>query len=150
MLQGLSNGYFLYFTAIPVAVIALQELWRARHDLAVRVTGLAVAALAILGAIAPVALAYMRVRREQGLTRTLSDIVTYSATPEAYAHVSSRAWFWGNLLSTGREELQLFPGLVVTLLALVAATAALLSLAPTGCSSRPGSSPATAPWSSST
>ena len=126
VLQGLSNGYFLYFTAIPVAVVALHGLWHARHEPGVRAIGLAAAALAILCAIAPVALAYMRVRREQGLTRTLSDIVTYSATPEAYAHVSSRAWLWGGLLPPGREELQLFPGLLVTVLALAAVTAALM------------------------
>lgn len=120
VLQGLSNGYFLYFTAIPVAVIAIDGLWRVRQDLRTRVPGLIVAACAVLAAIAPVALAYMRVRREQGFTRTLADIVTYSATPEAYAHVSPRAWLWGRVLPPGREELQLFPGLLVVVLAAVA------------------------------
>lgn len=124
VLQGLSNGYFLFFTAIPAAVIAADGLWRARGDLTRRVAGLGVAALVVLLAIAPVALAYMRVKREQGFTRTLADIVTYSATPEAYVHVSPRSWLWSGVLPAGREELQLFPGMLVALLTGAAVVAA--------------------------
>lgn len=121
-LQGLSNGYFLYFTAVPVAVVALEGLWRSRRDFRRVVPGLVVAALVLLAAILPVAVAYMRVRRDQGFTRTLADIALYAATPEAYAHVSTRAWLWGQVLPVGREELQLFPGLGVVLLAVAAVT----------------------------
>ena len=119
VVQGLSNGYFLFFTAIPVVVIAIDGLWRAEHR-ASRFRGLALAAVAVVLAVLPAALAYMRVRREQGFTRTLADVATYSATPEAYTHVAARSIAWGAVLPPGREELQLFPGLLVVVLAVVA------------------------------
>ena len=43
VLQGLSNGYFLYFTAVPLAVIAAHGLWRHRARWRSLGLGLAVA-----------------------------------------------------------------------------------------------------------
>ena len=131
VLQGLSNGYFLYFTAIAAALVVAHGLTDAPHDWRVRVVGLAAAAGAILVAIAPVALAYARVRREQGFARTLADIAAYSATPEAYASISSRLVLWNGLLPAGRDDLALFPGAFVVLLAVVAVGAALRGRAST-------------------
>jgi hypothetical protein len=120
LLQAFSNGYFLYFTAVPVTVVALHGLWR-RRDAATRlVPRLTAAVLAILAGLAPVAWAYLRVRREQGLKRLPGDMLLYSPPLEAYAHVSARVRVWAGLLPAGPHEQELFPGLLIALLALVA------------------------------
>jgi hypothetical protein len=118
VLQGLSNGYFLYFAAVPVAVVTLHGLWQKRRTVRHRAPPLAAAAVAIVAAIAPVAWAYIRVRREQGLTRSPSDVLHYSPALDAYGHVSARVWAWAHVLPTGPHEHELFPGLIIVLLAL--------------------------------
>jgi hypothetical protein len=124
VLQGLSNGYFLYFTGIPLAVIAADGLWRHRRRWREITVGLAAAAVVALVLLAPVVTAYARVRREQGLTRTLADVSQYAATPRDYAQVAPRASFWSRVLPHGGDERQWFPGLVVGVLALVALSTA--------------------------
>lgn len=116
-LQALSNGYFLFYTALAVAVVALHGLWAARADLGPRMRGLLTAAAVVLVAIAPVAVAYARVRREQGFTRTSADLVQYAASLESYGQVSSSARLWAHVLPVGPDDRQLFPGLIVLLLA---------------------------------
>ena len=78
ILQALSNGYFLYFFAVPVAVVVVAEAGRATSWDATgrlprgsgscesRIVELSVAAAAILAALAPVAAAYIRVRERIG------------------------------------------------------------------------------------
>jgi hypothetical protein len=117
VLQAWSNGYFLYFMAPPVAIITLHALWRDRDAAAYLVRRLTLAAMAILLALAPVAWAYVRVRREQGLARSPDDILLFAPPLEAYAHVNEHVWFWGELLPLGRQEQELFPGLLIVLLA---------------------------------
>jgi hypothetical protein len=121
VLQAYSNGYFLYFLAIPVAVILVHGLWWRRSSIGQLLPRLAAAAATILAALAPVAWAYMRVRREQGLARTPGDILQFSPDLSAYAHVSQSIWAWRRLLPIGRHEQELFPGLIVVLLAVGAA-----------------------------
>ena len=123
-LQALSNGYFLFFTALPLAVVGLHGLWRRRTRWRLLVPRLLGAAVTMLALVAPVAIAYARVRREQGFTRTLADVSQYAATPVAYLQVSPRAWLWGRMLPHGGDEMQLFPGLVVLVLAVMAVVAA--------------------------
>ncbi len=125
VLQAYSNGYFLYFTAVPVACVAVHGLWRSRQSLTALLVPLMTSAAAILAALAPVAAAYLRVRREQGLTRLPGDLLQYSAPLEAYARVADRAWAWRHLLPIGRHELELFPGLLILLLAIAAVWLAL-------------------------
>jgi hypothetical protein len=83
VLQGLSNGYFLFFLAVPVAIVAGVELWRHRARFAWHAVHLGVAALAIAAAIAPVAAVYLRVKQEQGLSRTRGPTTSASATSRA-------------------------------------------------------------------
>jgi hypothetical protein len=118
VLQAYSNGYFLYFLAIPVAVILVHHLWRSRSGIGQLLPRLSAGALAILAALAPVAWAYVRVRREQGLARTPGDILQFSPDLSAYAHVGQSVWAWRHLLPIGRHEQELFPGLIVVLLAI--------------------------------
>ena len=121
VLQAYSNGYFLYFLAVPVAVIVVHGLWRERRLVSQLVRPIGAAGVAILALLAPVAWAYARVRREQGLARTPEDILQYSPDLSAYAHVSQNVWAWRHLLPIGRHEQELFPGLTIVLLALAGA-----------------------------
>jgi hypothetical protein len=120
VVQGLSNGYFLFFLAVPVAIVAIVELLRHRDRLPAHALHLGIAALAIGLSIAPVAATYLRVKREQGLSRTRGDAVQFGATPADYLSVSHQPRLWSKVLPIGAGEKELFPGLVVMVLALCA------------------------------
>jgi hypothetical protein len=128
-LLGLSNGYFLYFFSIPAALIVGCELVRAaaagsasrRFRVPWReAAALAVAGLAILGALAPAALAYMRVRHAFGFRRTAAEIAAYSATWSDYLRIPAGLWAWSGVLQVGDGERMLFPGLTIVALATLA------------------------------
>ena len=130
---ALSNGYFLYFFSLPVALIAVCELagaavrgpapapfrmpWR-------RVAELAVAAAAILAAIAPAALAYVRVRRAFGFRRAVDEMASLSAAWSDYLRIPDGLWVWSGVLNAGEGERGLFPGATIVLLAVLGALAA--------------------------
>jgi hypothetical protein len=143
VLQAYSNGYFLYFLAIPVAIVVVHGLWRFRSGIARLLPRLAAGAIAILAALAPVAWAYVRVRREQGLARTPGDILQFSPDLSAYGHVSQSVWAWRHALPIGRHEQELFPGLIVVLLAVVAAWHGTRAATPSTSSAGPPSAVAT-------
>jgi hypothetical protein len=117
VVQGLSNGYFLFFLAVPVAIVAIVELVRHRDRLPAHALHMASAAIAIGLLIAPVAAAYLRVKREQGLSRTRGDAVRFGALPADYLRVSHQPRLWSRVLSSGSAERELFPGLTVIVLA---------------------------------
>jgi len=122
VLTSLSNGYYLFFLAVPVVIIAGWHLARRayRRDHAMRTAGLlAAAALAIGVALAPVLIAYLRVREAQGFSRTREEMVHYSATPGAYGSIASSLRFWNTWLPVGAPEAELFPGVTLALLAAV-------------------------------
>ena len=130
-LLALSNGYFLYFFAVCVVVVAAGQLartWasgsRASRGPALRrqVTDLGVAALAVAAAIAPAALAYVRLRQALGARRAVSEIVTYSATWADYLRIPEHLWIWSGVLTVGEAERMLFPGLTIVALAAVGVT----------------------------
>ena len=118
VVQGLSNGYFLFFLAVPVAIVAIVEVLRHRDRLAPHALHLAAAAIVIGLAIAPVAATYLRVKREQGLSRTRGDALQFGARPADYLTVSHQPRLWSRVLPIGAGEKELFPGLVVIVLAL--------------------------------
>ncbi len=123
LLQSLSNGYFMYFSVLPLTVVGLVELWCARPPLKRTLLHLGAAVVLLLVALAPMAQAYYRVRQEVGLRRRIDEIVTYSADVGDYfrAHRNVRIWRGVN---AGSGEHELFPGGVALLLA----AAALLTL----------------------
>ena len=125
VIQGLSNGYFLFFLAVPVTIAAFVELWRHRDHLSRHAIHLAAAAIAIGLLIAPIAVTYLRVKREQGLSRTRGDAVQFGARPADYLTVSHQPRLWAKALPIGAGEKALFPGLVVVVLALCAAVPAI-------------------------
>ena len=119
VVQGLSNGYFLFFLAVPVAIVAIVELARHRDRAGWRTRLHLIAAAIVIGlAIAPVAATYLRVKREQGLSRTRGDAVQFGARPADYVTVSHQPRLWSRILPIGAGEKELFPGLVVIILAL--------------------------------
>ena len=118
VVQGLSNGYFLFFLAVPVAIVAIVELARHRDRLATHALHLAAAAIVIGVAIAPVAATYLRVKRDQGLSRTRGDAVQFGARPADYVTVSHQPRLWSKILPIGAGEKELFPGLGRDVLAL--------------------------------
>jgi hypothetical protein len=120
VMQGLSNGYFLFFLAVPASIVAIAGLVRHRDRWRAHAVHLAVAALAIGLLIAPVASAYLRVKREQGLSRTRGDAVQFGATPADYGKVSGQPRLWSRVLPIAASEKELFPGLTVVVLAVVA------------------------------
>ena len=122
VLTALSNGYYLFFLAVPVVIIAGWHLagraYRRDHVWQTAAV-LAAAALTIGVALAPVLIPYLRVRDAQGLSRTRGEMVHYSATPRAYGSIASGLWFWKSTLPVGAPEAELFPGATLALLAAV-------------------------------
>ncbi len=129
-LNGLSNGYFLYFFAIAVAVVltieglaalpgarglAWRDSLRRAHRFAV--DG-AAGAIAILLVVAPFALAYVGVRQRYGFARSLEEIAANSGRLANYVHVSGHIRVWRGWLTPEGPEFALFPGLTIVALAL--------------------------------
>jgi hypothetical protein len=128
-LLALSNGYFLYFFAVPVAVVAAGGLIRAaivaRGPLRIRVpwrdlASLAAAAAAVGAAIAPAAAAYLRVRQTYGFRRSVGEIAAFSASWSDYVRIPKGLWAWSRVLTVGEGERMLFPGVTIVVLAAMA------------------------------
>ena len=127
LLQGLSNGYYLYFFALPVVAVIAFELWRRPEHRTHRIAQLGVAGALTLLVLAPIITTYYQVRTDQQLVRSREDIAWYSADVASYLEGSPALTLWGDTLSSapGRlpadprrgGETDLFPGLVLPLLA---------------------------------
>ncbi|HET7218105.1 MAG TPA: hypothetical protein VFJ02_08650 [Vicinamibacterales bacterium] len=123
LLQGLSNGYYLLF--FPV-LIALWLLWfvdwkrEPRRGLAL-VGTFAIASAPLL----PILLRYYDVHRLFGLRRAVSDIRQFSATATSFLHPAPLLRFWPEGPAPN-SELYLFPGAVVLIVALAGVVAAVI------------------------
>lgn len=120
LLTALSNGYYLFFLAVPAAIVTawhVAERRRSEAPVVQVVGGLALATVAVVIVLSPVAAAYLRVKEAHGFTRTRGEMVLYSARPADYARVSPDTPRLGGLLAQGEPERQLFPGFVVVLCA---------------------------------
>jgi hypothetical protein len=122
VLTALSNGYYFFFLAVPVVIIAGWRLARQVYtrDHAAKTAGhLALAALAIVVALAPIIIPYLRVRQAQGFHRTVGEMAHYSATPAAYGSIAHTLRLWKGWLPVGKPEAALFPGLTLAVLAAI-------------------------------
>ena len=117
LLQGLSNGYYLYFFALPVVAVIAFELWRRPEHRRRRMAQLGLAGALTLLVLAPVIAAYYEARSERELVRSREDIASYSADVDSYLEGARALTVWGNTLSSVGPETNLFPGLAVSLLA---------------------------------
>jgi hypothetical protein len=116
LLNAGSNGYYLFFASIPTLFIVLRGVWRDRARAGRIALEFGTACIATLAVLAPIAAAYLRVRRDQGLWRTLSTVRQYSPDVTAYVAASPSLWLWGGVLPRGGSEMALFPGLMIVAL----------------------------------
>ncbi len=127
-LQGLSNGYLLYFFGAAVLVVIAAECAgrlraaRAGSDAGRPswrrvLLGLSAAALGIAIAMAPIGAAYIRLRRSTGFARRADEIVTYGARLADYLTTTWQSSVWGHVLPLGAPEHSLFPGFIIVALA---------------------------------
>ena len=122
VLQSLTNGYFMLFGAVVIA------LWIV-YFCSTRATISALPAIGVAWAVAslpllPVLLEYKRIHEHFGLARPIGAVMAYSAQAAAWVQTSSRLTFWGGVLRDGGEEANLFPGLTVVVLLVAAVVAA--------------------------
>ncbi|HSL24066.1 MAG TPA: discoidin domain-containing protein [Vicinamibacterales bacterium] len=117
LLQALSNGYYLLYFSVLVGLWALWFLGRPREWRALAAVGVAFAAGA--APVLPVLLGYRSIHQRYGLTRSLDEILFYSGDVTSFLVPPPVSLVWGNWFrSLGRPEGELFPGLVIALLAI--------------------------------
>jgi hypothetical protein len=121
LLQALSNGYYLFYFSV---LVALWLLWfvrpaRWRRGLAILAVWVAVAL-----PLAPVLLRYQQVQQHLGLGRPITEIEAFSADISSLAAASAELALWGRLLPEGHAESKLFPGL--TVIAILAAAGVVM------------------------
>lgn len=105
LMQGLSNGYFLVFFAILVAI------WLAYFALArPRMLAAALGWFAVAGLLAlPFLLGYRRIHDAYGFARSVGEMEFYAADVMSIVAASYRLRLWGELWDAGPEG-ELFPG----------------------------------------
>ena len=117
LLQGLSNGYFLLFFSI---FVPLWILWFVRprewRTLGAIVAALVLAALPVV----PILLGYQTVQSRFGFTRRLEEILFYSADVTSFLAPPPKVLAWGWFQSLARPEGELFPGVTIVALIVVA------------------------------
>jgi hypothetical protein len=113
LLQGLSNLYFLYFFALPVSVVVMAGLFRQQRPIRRMLVELGLAGVVILLVLTPVGLAYSQTHADLGFERSRASMVSLSADVVSYIQVSPRLTVWGDVLTRGRAEGQLFPGFML-------------------------------------
>jgi hypothetical protein len=121
-LQNLSSGYYLLFFAPVVIVYLAWELATRRRTIERRtVTAVALACAAVGVATLPFAVPYAELRGLGFDPRRVADVERFSADVYAYLTADPKLHVWGSIArGFEKSEGTLFPGLVVTVLALVA------------------------------
>jgi len=118
-LVGLTSIYQLAFVtaAVIAAYVARLPEWRRRAVTTAGPTGLGLGLGILL--VAPLLWQYLAVSRDSGLTRTLADAAAYAATWRDYLATAGRLHYaiWSAPFFDGSAAL--FPGVTVSLLALV-------------------------------
>jgi hypothetical protein len=119
--QCLSNGYFLLYFPIFVAAYVLWEIgtrrrWRHRRTW----LELTVAAVVLLACVIPFLLPYAAVNAAFAMSRSLSEVIRFSADVYSYATAAGGNAVWGGVVQAfPKAEGDLFPGLAVLTLALI-------------------------------
>jgi hypothetical protein len=124
LLQALSNGYYLLFFPI---YLALWLTWFVRWRTEARAGAAIVATLAVSSLLlVPSLLRYRDVHGSMGLSRSRGEMVLFSAHLDSLWHMPELLRLWPD--STGRtQEDFLFPGITVLVILLAAGVAALRS-----------------------
>ena len=120
LIQGLSNGYYLLFTPVLIALwLAWFIDWRRCWRRGAAIIGVWIGCSLPM---VPALLAYSAVHRSLGLTRTRGEIEVFSAHPWSFLNPPHLLAFWPPR-AVPTEEDYLFPG--VTAVALLLAAAAI-------------------------
>ncbi len=128
-IQCVTALYFAYFAVMTLGLyIGLWVLWvlwqrlRYAHPLPWAVLPrLAAGALLAIAIVIPLTLPYLRVYQSIGVVRSPRELENWSAPLQSYIAIDPGNWLFGRveaLQATG-GEFALFPGLVVSLLALI-------------------------------
>lgn len=126
LLLSLSNGHFMLFTAVLIALwLAFFCCTRQRWSLVTSV--LAAWALASLPLILVLA-KYRAIHEYFGFQRSVNAILAFSARPHSWFEVSNEIWFWRSFLPLGRDNL--FPGATAIAIVLFAGLALRLRARP--------------------
>jgi len=118
LLQGLTNGYYLLFFPI---LLGLWLLWFLPRDR--RVATLAAIGGTFVAAslpIVPFLLHYRDVHERFGLRRGVDEMAHFSVDLTDFVHAFGSLSIWGRLLPSPGPEAEIFPGLTVVLLLIVA------------------------------
>ena len=119
VLQALSNAYVGYFMAIPIAVVAVEGLWRLPGHRGRALIHLGAASLLAGAVLAPVAAAYYRTRIDLHQTRSIEEIASLSADARSYVVGKNTigVWRWLPTAVGTDPERELFPGIFAIALA---------------------------------
>ena len=118
LMQGLCNGYFLLF--YPVLVV-LWLLWFTPNEGWWRkVTAVGAAGFVGILPLLPLLLRYQRVHEGLGFGRQVAEVSLYSADVTGLLSGSTHLSAWGFLDAFHRGEGQLFPGMTLVILIVVA------------------------------
>ncbi|MCY4634976.1 MAG: hypothetical protein OXG04_10820 [Acidobacteria bacterium] len=124
LLNGLSNGYYLYFFAFAVVVVVGVELLAHVRSKPRILADLAVTLIVMLIVISPVMIAYLDARVEHDLIRQRNEMVVFSADAQFYLDAPT-ATMWNGRLPGDRAGLNgLFPGFTIVSLAALGLAAA--------------------------
>ncbi len=126
LLQNLSCGYyFLFFSPIVLVYLVWELVARRAWRLARIVWPLAAACGAVAALTAPFMLPYVTLRRLGFRARSIDETTKFSGDVYAYLTANPNLHLWGPIVRAWpKAEGELFPGLTITALAVVAVVAA--------------------------
>lgn len=119
LLQALSNLYFAFFGGVVITLWLLY--FGSRRDGWRTVPPIGVAWFVASLPLVPVLLKYRAILDHYGLSRSMGEIVAFSAQPLAWTQVSDLTSLWPHVLGDTSTELDLFPGVTSVVLILTAA-----------------------------
>jgi hypothetical protein len=120
LLQALSNGYALFHLSV---LVALWIMWFARP---LRAAGSIVTAWACaVLAVVPVLLTYRQIHAALHLARGINDISRFGADLADFLSTSPDLAFWGSRLRIPPVERELFPGVTILVIGMIALGLAL-------------------------
>ena len=118
--QAYTCIYYGVFGPIAVATVACVLVIASGKQPRHTFVSLGIAALISIISVAPLWLAYTRTSEQVG-ERGLQEIQTFSATLQDYRQPHPDNWLYGNEARKGHNERRLFPGVTVTILAVIGA-----------------------------
>jgi hypothetical protein len=118
VLQGAANGYALFFFSVLVGLWVLWFVVAARRWRALAMISVATIVAAL--PLAPILYKYVTVHAQHGFERSVDEIRSFSGDIASVLCAPERLTFWGWIRVMCKAEGELFPGVALFALALVA------------------------------